>query len=200
MSLFGTCDAMCSKKRIAMAVIFTALMLAQGCSGARTNTSVPGLTPTLRATQSPPDAVAARPSATHAQKTPLPQAEPTALPSDIFITWGESWYEGEYLADPDKYPADPQYHDRSFNIRVTIRNNSSGILPGNVLPVFYLTDGEGERPIITWYYSQEDLRALAPGEKKEAVFRAMTYAPGQWISRAEIVWRGQVWQKQFTLQ
>ncbi len=129
--------------------------------------------------------------------TPSSTPEPTALPNDLEITWGEWWYEGEYLANPSKYPADPAYHDRSFNIRVTIRNRSSEILPGDVLPVFYLTDGDGERPVITWYYSPDDLRPLKPGEKKEAVFRALTYAPNQWIARAEIHWRGQVWAREF---
>jgi hypothetical protein len=102
--------------------------------------------------------------------------------------------------DADKYPADPVYHDRSFNIRVTLRNTSSEVLPGDVLPVFVLTDGDGERPVITWHYSQDDLRALKPGEEKAAVFRALTYTPEQWIARVEIVWRGQVWQREFSKQ
>ena len=125
---------------------------------------------------------------------------PTALPSELGVGWGEWWYEGEYLASEEKYPADPVYHERSFNVRVTIQNKSRGILPGDVLPVFYLTDGEEERPVITWYYSPEDLRALSPGESKEAVFRALTYASGQWIHRAEIRWRGQVWEAAFPRQ
>ena len=80
-----------------------------------------------------------------------------------------------------------------------MRSRESSFL-GDVLPVFYLTEGDGERPVITWYYSTDDLRALKPGEKKEAVFRALTYAPKQWISRAEIVWQGRVWQQEFPKQ
>lgn len=124
----------------------------------------------------------------------------TALPSELEVVWGEWWYEGEYLASEEKYPADPVYHERSFNVRVTIRNKSQAVLPGDVLPVFYLTDGEEERSVITWYYSPEDLRALRAGESKEAVFRALTYASGQWIHRAEIRWRGQVWRAEFPRQ
>lgn len=145
-------------------------------------------------TQSPPYQPVPTPSA------PPTAREATALPSDLQVTWGEWWYEGEYLASKEKYPADAEYHDRSFNVRVAIRNTSQQALPGDVVPVFYLTDGEEERPVITWYYSPEDLRPLEPGEEKEAVFRALTYAPGQWIRRAEIRWRGQVWTKEFPRQ
>jgi hypothetical protein len=132
--------------------------------------------------------------------TPTPTPEPTALPSDLAVTWGEFWYEGEYLVNEEKYPSDPVYHDRSFNVWVTIQNNSAETLPGDVLPVFTLTDGAEERLVTTWYYSMDDQRALEPGEKKEAVFRALTYAANQWISRAEIRWRGQVWGKEFPQQ
>lgn len=175
------------------------LVVACGCGG-RTPQTTPTPTETLVASPAP---AASRTPATGptvvAGVSPTPRSTPeaTALPTDLEVTWGEWWYEGEYLANPDKYPADPAYHDRSFNIRVTIRNVSSETLPGDVLPVFYLTDGEGERPVITWYYSADDLRPLKPGEKKEAVFRALTYAPGQWIARAEIQWRGQVWSQEF---
>ncbi len=178
------------------------IVLAAGCGGKRPEPSPsPAATPVASPyrAQTPFSTVSPSPSAA-ASPTPAGTPEPTALPGDLQIAWGEWWYEGEYLANPDKYPADPAYHDRSFNIRVTIRNASSQVLPGDVLPVFYLTDGEGERPVITWYYSPDDLRPLKPGEKKEAVFRALTYAPGQWIARAEIRWRGQVWVKEFPKQ
>ncbi len=140
------------------------------------------------------------PAVTPALVSTLVPGSPTALPSDLEVTWGEWWYEGEYLVSGEKYPADPEYHERSFNIRVTIRNASTQTLPGDVIPVFYLTDGEEERAVITWYYSPDDLRPLEPGEKKEAVFRALTYAPGQWIRRAEIRWRGQTWSAEFPKQ
>lgn len=180
-------------------LMLVSLVVACGCGG-RTPQTAPMPTGTLAAS---PIAAASRTPTTGptagagVSPTSSRTPESTALPTDLEITWGEWWYEGEYLANPDKYPADPAYHDRSFNIRVTIRNVSSETLPGDVLPVFYLTDGEGERPVITWYYSADDLRPLKPGEKKEAVFRALTYAPGQWIARAEIQWRGQVWSTEF---
>lgn len=180
-------------------LMLVSLVVACGCGG-QAPQATPMPTGTLVASPSP---AASRTAATSptvvAGVSPTPSSTPeaTALPTDLEVTWGEWWYEGEYFANPDKYPADPAYHDRSFNIRVTIRNVSSEILPGDVLPVFYLTDGEGERPVITWYYSADDLRPLKPGEKKEAVFRALTYAPGQWIARAEIQWRGQVWSTEF---
>ncbi|MDH7490571.1 MAG: hypothetical protein QHH80_13840 [Anaerolineae bacterium] len=174
--------------------------LAAGCGGRTPEpTPAPAITPAASPTvvQHPTPTPTPAPSPAAGSPTPAGTPEPTALPSDLRITWGDWWYEGEYLANPEKYPADPAYHDRSFNIRVTIQNTSSQILPGDVLPVFYLTDGEGERPVITWYYSTDDLRPLKPGEKKEAVFRALTHAPDQWIARAEIHWRGQVWAKEF---
>lgn len=175
------------------------LVVGCGCGGQAPQTTP---TPTETLVASPASAASRTPATSPtgvAGVSPTPSSTPeaTALPTDLGVTWGEWWYEGEYLANPGKYPADPAYHDRSFNIRVTIRNRSSEILPGDVLPVFYLTDGEGERPVITWYYSADDLRPLKPGEKKEAVFRALTYAPGQWIARAEIQWRGQVWSMEF---
>jgi len=193
-----------SKCTVLRLVILAVVVLAQGCAADVTRTpsavATDDPTPPATSTQAPPELTQVRPVATASEATPLPQSESTALPSDLRVTWGEWWYEGEYLADAAKYPTDPQYHDRSFNIRVTIQNSSSDLLPGDILPVFFLTDGDGERPVITWYYSQDDLRALGPGEKKEAVFRALTYAPGQWIVRAEIVWRGQVWEKELPKQ
>ncbi len=183
---------------IGLILVLLVAVAASGCGGrspqaSPTTVGTSAASPMPTATRPP----ATRPTPAAGSPTPASTPEPTALPSDLRITWGEWWYEGEYLANPDKYPADPAYHDRSFNIRVTIQNTSSQTLPGDVLPVFYLTDGEGERPVITWYYSADDLRPLKPGEKKEAVFRALTYAPGQWIARAEIHWRGQVWSKEF---
>lgn len=180
-------------------LMLVSLVVGCGCSGQAPQTTP---TPTGTLVASPAPAASRTPATSPtlvAGVSPTPRSTPeaTALPTDLEVTWGEWWYEGEYLANPDKYPADPAYHDRSFNIRVTIRNVSSETLPGDVLPVFYLTDGEGERPVITWYYSADDLRPLKPGEKKEAVFRALTYAPGQWIARAEIQWRGQVWSTEF---
>ncbi len=180
-------------------LILVSLVMAGGCGG-QTPQATPMPTGTPAASPMPVVARTPTPSPTAvAGVSPTPSSTPeaTALPTDLEVTWGEWWYEGEYLANPEKYPADPVYHDRSFNIRVAIRNRSSEVLPGDVLPVFYLTDGEGERPVITWYYSADDLRPLKPGEKKEAVFRALTYAPEQWIARAEIQWRGQVWAKAF---
>ncbi|MGB9593987.1 MAG: hypothetical protein ACPL7R_07605, partial [Anaerolineae bacterium] len=174
---------------IGLILVALVAVAVSGCGGRS-----PQASPTTVGTSAGSPMPTARPTPeARVSPTPSNTPEPTALPSDLRITWGEWWYEGEYLANPEKYPADPAYHDRSFNIRVTIQNMSSQVLPGDVLPVFYLTDGEGERPVITWYYSTDDLRPLKPGEKKEAVFRALTYAPGQWIARAEIQWRGQVW-------
>jgi hypothetical protein len=183
-------------------VLLTATALLYGCGGEATRqpTVVPTPVPTSVATRVVPEPTQPQPVVTTAAPTALPQAEPTALPSALHITWGEWWYEGEYLANTTKYPADLEYHDRSFNVWVTIRNDSHDVVPGDVLPVLYLTDGDGERPVITWYYSADDLRALNPGEEKKAVFRALTYAPGQWIGRAEIVWHGQVWQQDFPKQ
>jgi len=185
---------MSRRRAISWGIVTIAIMsLLNGCGAKGTETVTPAPT---GITQFTPRATLLSPAAT---RTPASATspEPTISPDALLITWGEWWYEGEYTANAEKYPADPEYHEQSFNVRVTIQNNSGETLGGEVVPIFYLTDGEGEWPMITWYYSSDDLRPLKPGEKKEAVFRALTYAPEQWIVRAEIRWRGQVWVKEF---
>lgn len=177
-------------------VIATVAAFLSGCAseGAATQSPAPAGTTAFAPVATPLMPTTVRtPTSTASQ-------EPAVSPDALRITWGEWWYEGEYTANANKYPADAEYHERSFNARVTIRNNSGETVPGEVVPVFHLTDGEGERAMITWYYSPDDLRPLKPGEEKEAVFRALTYAPGQWVARAEIRWRGQVWGKEFPKQ
>lgn len=181
-----------ARSRFVILMLGVVLVALAGCGADRpTNTPAPTLAPSATPTERPTRA----PTAT---ATAAPTVEPTAAPSELLVEWGEWWYEGEYMAATDKYPSDPVYHDRSFNVRVRIQNASDRTLPGDVLPLFFLAGEEaGSRIVTTWYYSQDDLRPLQPGEKKEAVFRALTYAPGQWISRAELRWRGQVWAKDF---